>query len=184
MLSIIIAFPKLEDAKNIKTVLIRNGFEVSATCTSGAQVISMANELDGGIVVSGYRFSDMHYLQLQNYLPIGFEMLLVASPSKLEEVTNNSIVCLSMPIKLNDLLGTLQMMTIQYQRRRKRMLEKQRDRSKLRSSEEKATIEKAKRLLIERNKMSEEEAHRYIQKTSMDSGTNMVETAEMLLTLM
>ncbi len=184
MLSIIIAFPKLEDAKNIKNVLVRNGFEVSATCTSGAQVISMANELDGGIVVSGYRFCDMHYLQLHNYLPTGFEMLLVASPTKLEDVTNNSIVCLSMPIKLNELLGTLQMMTIQYHRRRKKMLERQKDRSKLRTFEDKATIERAKRLLMERNNMSETEAHRYIQKTSMDSGTNMVETAEMLLTLM
>lgn len=184
MLSIIIAFPKLEDAKAIKSILVRNGFEVNATCTSGAQVISLANELDGGIVISGYRFTDMHYLQLNNYLPTGFEMLLVASPTKLEEVNNNSIVCLGMPIKLNDLLATLQMMTLQYQRRRKRMLEKQKDRSKLRSAEEIATISKAKRLLMDRNNMSEEEAHRYIQKTSMDSGTNMVETAEMLLTLM
>ena len=32
--------------------------------------------------------------------------------------------------------------------------------------------------------MTEEEAHRYIQKTSMDSGTNIVETAQMILCLM
>ena len=30
---------------------------------------------------------------------------------------------------------------------------------------------------MERNQMTEEEAHHYIQKISMDSGTNMVETA-------
>ncbi len=184
MLSIIVAFPKLEDAKNIKTVLVRNGFEVSAVCTSGVQVISLANELDEGIIVSGYRFTDMHYLQLHNYLPRGFEMLLVASPNKLEEVSNQSIVCLSMPIKLNELLGTLQMMMLQYQRRKKKQLLRQKDHSKLRSAEEIAAINKAKRLLMDRNNMSEEEAHRYIQKTSMDSGTNMVETAHMLLTLM
>ena len=29
--------------------------------------------------------------------------------------------------------------------------------------------------------MSEEEAHRYLQKTSMDSGTNLVEMSEMVL---
>ena len=34
---------------------------------------------------------------------------------------------------------------------------------------------------MERNHMTEEEAHRYLQKTSMDSGTNLVETAQMLL---
>ena len=32
--------------------------------------------------------------------------------------------------------------------------------------------------------MTEEEAHRYIQKCSMDSGTNMLETAQMVISLM
>ena len=31
--------------------------------------------------------------------------------------------------------------------------------------------------------MMEEEAHRYIQKCSMDSGTNLVETAQMVLAM-
>ena len=37
---------------------------------------------------------------------------------------------------------------------------------------------------MERNNMFEEEAHRYLQKCSMESGTNMVETAQMILTIM
>lgn len=45
-------------------------------------------------------------------------------------------------------------------------------------------IKKAKELLMERNNMSEGEAHRYLQKCSMDSGTNLVETAEMVLSIM
>jgi len=53
-----------------------------------------------------------------------------------------------------------------------------------RSEEEKKLIEEAKSLLMERNGMTEEEAHHYLQKTSMDSGTNMVETAQMLFALM
>ena len=36
---------------------------------------------------------------------------------------------------------------------------------------------------MERNHLSEEEAYRYIQKSSMDTGTNMVETAQMILML-
>ena len=35
-----------------------------------------------------------------------------------------------------------------------------------------------------RHYMTEEEAHRYLQKCSMDSGTNMLETAQMVLTIM
>lgn len=179
MLSIIIAFPKIEDTKSIKNALIRNGFEVNATCTTGAQVIGIANELDGGIVISGYRFPDMHFSELNNYLPKGFEMLLIASPSKLTESTENNIVSLSMPLKINDLLNTLQMMTYNYTRRKK----KQKEKLKFRSEEERAIINKAKQVLMVRNNMTEEEAHRYIQKNSMDSGTNLVEMAEMILNL-
>ena len=46
---------------------------------------------------------------------------------------------------------------------------------------EQKTIDDAKALLMERNHLSEEEAHKYIQKLSMDSGNNLVETAEMIL---
>lgn len=180
MPSIIIAFPKIEDAMNIKNVLVRNGYEVNATCTTGAQVVTIANELDDGIIICGYRFSDMHYSQLNGYLPKGFEMLLIASANKLEECTYNNIVCLSMPIKMADLISTLQMMYLNIARRRK----KEKEKPKPRTEEEKAIISKAKLVLMERNNMTEEEAHRYIQKNSMDSGTNMVEMAEMILSLM
>ncbi|SHO50934.1 ANTAR domain-containing response regulator [Anaerocolumna xylanovorans] len=180
MPSIIIAFPKIEDAVNIKNVLVRNGYGVNATCTTGAQVVTIANELDDGIIICGYRFSDMHYSQLNGYLPKGFEMLLIASANKLEECTDNNIVCLSMPIKMADLISTLEMMHYNISRRRKR----EKDKPKARTEEEKAIISKAKLVLMERNNMTEEEAHRYIQKNSMDSGTNMVEMAEMILRLM
>ncbi len=178
MLSIIVAFPKIDDAKIIKNSLIRNGFEVNATCTTGAQVIGIADELDGGIVISGYRFSDMHFSQLNNCLPKGFKMLLIASPNKLTEGTDNNIVCLSMPLKIHDLLNTLQMMTYSYTRHNKK------EKLKVRSEGENAIINKAKQVLMVRNNMTEEEAYRYIQKNSMDSGINMVEMAEMILNLL
>ena len=177
MFSVIVGFPKLEDANSIKNVLIRNGYNVSEACTLGSQVISLANDLDEGIIVCGYRFSDMHFSELYNYLPKGFEMLLVASPEKLEYCQDNNIVCLQMPIKTTDLLNTIQMMSYQYQRRKK----KDKDKPKSRSEEDIALIKKAKMILMDRNNMTEEEAHRYLQKTSMDSGTNLVEMSEMVL---
>ena len=177
MYSIIVGFPKLEDANNIWNLIIRNGFNVCYACTTGAQVVSLVNDLDEGIVVCGYRFPDMHFSELNNYLPKGFEMLLVASPEKLEFCQDNNIVCLPMPIKTHDLLNTIQMMSYQYQRRKK----KDKDKPKERTAEEKALILKAKMILMDRNNMTEEEAHRYLQKSSMDSGTNLIEMSEMVL---
>ena len=55
---------------------------------------------------------------------------------------------------------------------------------KVRSGEDQKVIQKAKELLMERNGFSEEEAHRYIQKRSMDNGTELVEVSQMILSLM
>lgn len=72
MADIIIAFPKIEDAKNLRRILNKNGHDVTLVCDSGAQIVSAANSLDGGIVICGYRFSDMHYSEIYEYLPKGF----------------------------------------------------------------------------------------------------------------
>ena len=160
MADIIIAFPKIEDAKNLRRILNKNGHDVTLVCDSGAQIVSAANSLDGGIVICGYRFSDMHYSEIYEYLPKGFQMLLLASPVKLADC---------------DVRGLIS----QYYRWRK----KQKKKPKARSEQDQKKIVTAKELLMDRNHITEEEAHHYIQKISMDSGTNMVETAEMILEL-
>ena len=179
MTSIIVAFSRPEDGKNIKSILARNGFEVVSVCTSGAQAIAASESLNGGILVSGYRFEDMLYDELRQYLPYTFDMLLISSPSRFGGQQPERVVCLPMPLKVHDLLNTLEMM-VQAQVRFKR---KMRSKPKERSEEEKGLIEEAKALLMERNNMTESEAHRYIQKCSMDSGTNLVETAQMIISL-
>ncbi|MGB4658153.1 MAG: ANTAR domain-containing protein [Mobilitalea sp.] len=176
MYNIIVGFPKYEDANSMKRLLSQNGFNVSEACTSGAQIITMANDLDEGIVICGYRFADMHHTELNNYLPKGFEMLLIASPEKLEYSENN-IVCLPMPIRTQDLLNALQTMVTQYQRRKK----KEKEQPKVRSEEDKELITRAKMLLIDHNNMTEMEAHRYIQKTSMDKGISLIEMSMKVL---
>ena len=52
-----------------------------------------------------------------------------------------------------------------------------------RSNEEKRIVDQAKHMLMDRNGLSEEEAFRYIQKSSMEQGRKMTETAQMILTL-
>jgi response regulator NasT len=178
--SIIVVFPKIEDGRNIKSLLVRNGFSVVAVCTSGAQVLNYTDSLSGGIIVCGYKFADMIYSNLHECLPPNFEMLLVASQHILSECSNQDIVCISMPIKANDLVNTVEMMVQTMARKRR----KEKLKPKERNEEEKELIKRAKLLLMERNNLSEEEAHRYIQKCSMDSATNMVETAQMVLSLM
>lgn len=180
MSNIIIAFPKKEVAQNIKRILSQSGYNVTSVCTTGATVLSSIQDLDSGIIVCGYRFVDMMYTELYEYLPKEFQMLLVASAANVLEREVDNLICLSMPLKVHEMLQTLEMMEYSIERRRRKM----RRQPKQRSQEDRQTMDKAKHLLMERNSFTEEEAHRYIQKRSMDNGTGLIETAQMILSLM
>jgi response regulator NasT len=178
--NIIVVFAKLDDAKSIKNILVKNGMSVAAVCTSGAQALGYVDEFHDGIVISGYKLTDMICVELNNNLPKGFEMIVMASQRALNEVSGTGIIGLSMPLKVHELVNTVAMMSQSIVRRKKKLKEK----PKVRNEQEASIIQHAKGLLMERNHMTEEEAHRYIQKHSMDNGTNMVETAQMVLAMM
>lgn len=180
MVNIIVAFPKAENAESIKRILIRSGYPVDAVATTGAQALQFANGLKGGILICNYRFVDMMYTELYEYLPPTFQMLLVASPDICNDRQIADLMCLAMPLKVHELVQTLEMISYSIARKKK----KERMQPKQRSPEEQKLLTRAKGLLMERNNMSEEEAHRYIQKRSMDNGTGIVETAQMILSLM
>ena len=173
MINIIVVFSKRENAVNIRNILVRAGMNVSAVCLTGAKALQYADTLGEGIVVCGYKMQDMQYTELRELLPEPFEMLLTAAPDKWMDDLPSGVVGLPSPIKVHDLVNTLEMMTQTLERRRRK-----------RSTEEKAVIDQAKALLMERNHMSESEAHRYLQKNSMESGTNMLETAQMVLMIL
>ena len=180
MVNVIVAFSKPEDARNIKNILTRNGFTVVAVCNSGAQVLAQAGNLNGGLVVCGYRLADMLYTELHANLSREFAVLMVSSPSRRDSRVPEDVVCLPVPFKVHAPAATLEMMAqAQAQWRRK-----QRRQPRQRNEQEKGLIDQAKKLLMERNGMTEEEAHRYIQKCSMDSGTNLIETAQMVISLL
>ena len=94
---------------------MKNGFLVVAVCTSGAQTISSLEGLNGGIIISGYRFEDMLFKDLYQNLPENFEMLLVASQNRVgDDLDYKHLVYLPMPLKVHDLIATLSMICLLY----------------------------------------------------------------------
>ena len=106
-------------------------------------------------------------------------MLAVASPAY-QDSGRDDIVYVNMPLKVHDLVNTLSMICQAQERRRRKL----REIARVRSEKERNLITNAKRILMERNNMTEAEAHRYIQKCSMDSGNDMAETARMIAVMM
>lgn len=178
-MSIVIVFSKIENGKHIKDLLTHNGFEVAAVHTTAAAALKEIDDLESGLLISGVRLPDMFCRELRDCMPAAFDLLLIGSPGAIREQTGEGIVALGMPLKAYELLRTVQMMLGEREGRNRTRSRK----PKPRSAKEQKVIDDAKQLLMERNHMTEDEAHRYIQKSSMDSGTNMAEAAQMIIAL-
>ena len=120
MSNIIVAFSKRENAVNIRNILVKSGFEVSAVCQTGAKVLQYAEMWNDGIVVCADRMQDMHYTQMREYLPAGFEILLIAPADKWSDGLPDGVVGLPMPIKIYDLVNTIEMIQQTQERRRRK----------------------------------------------------------------
>ena len=110
-------------------------------------------------------------------MPDTFRILLIGS-AKTVSGSAAGLIALTTPLKVYDLVNTFQMIETSMKKQRQN-----RKKARKRTEQEENYIKNAKRILMERNHLTEEEAYRYLQKTSMDTGTNMVETAQMVITL-
>ena len=177
MVSVIVLFPKQEIARNIRNLLVRSGFAGIGVCVTAAQVIQRMEGMEEGIVVCGYKYADMVYPELREYLSDGIQMVLIASRAHLEEECDGeNIHYLSMPLKAHSLVETMREIVSRISHNSS----KKKHRLKPRTREELELLDGVKRLLMENNRISEEEAHRYIQKRSMDSGVSLIEMAKMI----
>ena len=175
VVGIIVAFPKPEDSRAIRSLLSRNGFNVVANCTTGASAINRADDIGEGIIITGYKLPDMLYSDIVDNVGSSFEVILLASKNRLME-DNTGVATLEMPLKVRDLINSVEMMENQILSKRHKIKRK----PGARSPEDQAIINQAKEALMTVQNLTEEQAHRYLQKNAMDSGCTMVEVAKMV----
>ena len=88
---IIVVMPKVEDAKKIRRILVNHGFTDTIFCPTGAGALMEINKYTSGLVVSGYRLSDMYYRELSENLPKYFDILLIGSASAVKSSVHNTL---------------------------------------------------------------------------------------------
>lgn len=177
MVNVIVLFSKIEEAKSIKNLLVRNGIGVTHICTTGAQAAHAADICDDGIIICGYRYPDMIFSELADNIPEYFDMIVITSKGNYEACRDSGITCLTMPLKSQDFVRTVSLTLDNILWERK----KRKNRPKERTEEEKKVIKSAKMKLMSDMNFDEQEAHRYLQKNSMDKGINIVEMSYMVL---
>ena len=171
---IMITMPRYEDANRIGDIIRRSDiWQEPIICTTGADTLQKVQSRDIQVVICSKKFKDMGYEELTSYLPLGVSVILLTQDSQLLPFSS-SVVKLLMPFKPMDLVGTIKLLMPE-------LAGKPKAKKLKRSPEEQKTIDDAKKVLMDRNEMSEPDAYRYIQKNSMDTGRTIVESAQMIL---
>lgn len=174
MEKVIVAFESDKTCMRIKEILEGSNTAYCIVCKSTDQIKRTVNKQNISTVICGYKFPDASAEMIFDDLPITCSMLIVANQGMLEMCENRDIFKLAAPISKNDLVSTVGML-LQMGHRLERFVRPRR------KSEDEPIIAEAKARLMSERSMTEEQAHRYLQKKSMDSGAKMVYTAQRVL---
>lgn len=170
MNTVIVAFDNRQTSEKIKAILIHYGFSVRI-CNTGNQVLNETSHMDISVVICGVKLHDMPCVNLRDMLYDKIDMVVLL-PSGYSDFGLSNILTVNIPISSKNLVDTVSML-IQTRSRAKPKI--------IRTEEEKATIKKAKEFLMYNNNLTEEEAHRYIQKRSMDTKSKLIDVARLIL---
>ena len=171
---IVLAFSKEQTVDKIRRMLDIAGFSVFAVAHSAADTIRIVNELDNALVITGFKMHDVTVNGLFADMPKTASLIALLKPEQSGLINDREIFILPLPTSAVRLAGAIELQMGGWQRKARR-------KPKPRTEEDKELIERAKRLLMEQNGLSEEEAHRFIQKKSMDNGVRFAETAKIIL---
>ena len=170
---VVVAFANDESRHRIARLLEAGGYPPAACCASGGEAIRAVRKMGGAAVVCGFKLRDMTAAELAGSLRGMASVLVVATAAHLEFCEGENLFKLAVPASRAELLASLQMLFRETGRRPRS--------SAPRGEEEMRLIRRAKELLMDVNHMSEAEAHRFLQKRSMDAGLKLAETARLVL---
>ncbi len=170
---IVLAFSNDSAADKVRLMLEGAGWDIdNAVCRSGAELIRRLDDNDEAVVVMGYKLPDMVVDEIFESLPAGTRLVSIVKPERLPDIENEDIFVIPLPVSRQKLISSLDVFAGHVSETRGRSM---------RDPEEARLIEQAKLLLMERFHMSEQQAHRFIQKRSMDTGAKFVDTARLIL---
>lgn len=172
MVNVFLAFSKDETAQKIRRMLSGSSYEVSGICHTAAELIRSASQINNAAVIMSYNLPDG---TLSDTLPqLNCPVIAIIRPDDAELIADESVFTLPLPLNRSKLISAADMCFGPIIRRMTK--------SK-RSAQDDRIIKQAKLMLMENNNMTEDQAYRFIQKRSMDTGSKFVDTAKMILNI-
>jgi hypothetical protein len=196
--NIILAFPDGAMNEKLRKILLSVGLQVAGEVGSRPQLLQAATRLEGGgVVILPARLTGFPSATLTSDLSDEYDLLILLSGDQAWDNSRAGVFALRTPIRPIELTDSVRMLLETRQlvspiRRHPPLAhqpyaaappgeEKKEPKPSSRTQEDRKLIDQAKQVLIVRNSMSEEQAHRFLQKRSMDSGNPLVAVARQIL---
>ncbi len=181
---VMIAINEMDAANQMKQVLAQNGFHVLSVCTSGSQAIQKVRMLRPDLLIVNFELPDTTGLEVAKLLAYDklCTVILLMNKSQTEYAEsfrgNLDVVCLNKPFNRTVLIRTIDLILSSKQQIKRLEAEVEDLKEDL---ETRKMVDRAKGLLMKKLGLSEMEAHRKIQKQSMDHGKSIRDVAKNII---
>ena len=174
METVIVAFENQAMCQRFADLLESTATAKCLSCHSGNQVRRFLNQQQVYCVVCGPHLTDGPAEWLYEDLPPTCSLLLVGPQHVLDACSGLDIFKLPTPIRKEEAVSTVRLL-LQFGHRIERLLKPKR------GGAEQELVDKAKKQLMEQAGMTEAEAHKTLQKMSMDAGLRLAQMARQVI---
>ena len=171
---IVVSFTYGKIREKVLRLLNTEGMRVAVVCASGTEAIRAVRQMGSAVVICEFFLPDMSVNDLAADLRGLAVLMVVDKAAWLELCGGENLYKLAVPVSRAEFFATLRLlldMEVKHLRHP----------PSRRSEEEQRIIRRAKELLMDINRMSEEEAHRFLRRRSMDDGVKMAEAAQRII---
>ncbi len=154
----------------LSRLLASSGHSVFRICASGGELRRTLTECEDGIVLLSGQQLGIQPDDIASDFGDSFQLLLIGRPETLSACESSQVFKLAYPCPGSAVLGAVEMLMQLHSMQMPR-----------RQGRDRALVEDAKRLLMDRFDIDEPEAHRRMQQYAMRHGIKMTKYAAMLL---
>lgn len=173
MREIIIASANERAAESIKNILQAESLFVSNIYASGSEILSYASIRPDAVIICGKLSDGMSALTLADMLPNGFDLIWLMPSGVFSPGFVSNLITLNMPVNRMDFVNTVRVLSA--------TVSEKYERKSVRSANDEDLLTKAKQILMERHLISEREAHKLIQRKSMETGIKLLDVARLII---
>jgi len=174
MKSILTAFSNPLMSRTVSSLLEHGGYAVESCCKSAEDLLKVSESCASHVVVNGFSFPDMDLESLYQRLNGRLAMVTVLFPHQMGMLKIREMTVIAYPPSGTELL-------LAVERVEKYVSSRGQSYPHVRTAEEILLIHRAKEIIIDSLGATESQAHRFLQKFSMNHGLRLSDSAEMVI---